>query len=90
MSAYDDSDYFSTDDQALQERRASTHQAARAVAQASTRVGLAILTSGMAVASALLFNSPTCGRYANAVLWAAGVFAAWFCVSVFASNLRNR
>jgi preprotein translocase subunit SecF len=63
---------------------------ARAISQAFTRLGLAMITSALVVAAALLSASPSESKYAAVALGAALVFGAWFATSVVVATLRGR
>jgi hypothetical protein len=66
-----------------------THVISRAIWQASTRVGLAIMTAGFALAASMLFQSPAGALYGPIMAWISMGLAIWFILSVAISTLRG-
>ncbi len=90
MRAYDGMDFFPTDDLAFGSGGPGSCKPPASSRQASTRVGLAIMTTGTAVAASHLYDSAAGARYADVTLAASGVFAVWFVVSAAVSAVRGR
>ena len=62
---------------------------ARAINIASQRISLAVLTFGLGLTSAGLYNSQRGANYAGIALAGAGISAAWFVIAMFRAGVRS-
>jgi hypothetical protein len=89
MMATDDGG-FDTDDVTFADWWTWVERMATVISEAATRVGLALIVAGGAIAASHLYGSADGGRYAGLTLGVSGVFALWFVVSAIVSAMRGR